>query len=109
MTCLLYTSGKGDAVVSAGNTGALLAGGTLIVKRIPGVTRAALAPIFPTNGGKTMIVDAGANTECRPEMLEQFAVMGSAYMENAEGIKNARVGLANNGTEETKGLSLIHI
>ena len=103
----LLKEGKGDAVVSAGNTGALLAGGTLIVKRIPGVTRAALAPIFPTNGGKTMIVDAGANTECRPEMLEQFAVMGSAYMENAEGIKNPRVGLANNGTEETKGTETV--
>lgn len=103
----LLKEGKGDAVVSAGNTGALLAGGTLIVKRIPGVTRAALAPIFPTDGGKTMIVDAGANTECRPEMLEQFAVMGAAYMENAEGIKNPRVGLANNGTEETKGTETV--
>lgn len=100
----LLKNGEGDAVVSAGNTGALLAGGTLIVKRIPGVIRAALAPIMPVkNGGKTMIVDAGANTECRAEMLEQFAVMGSAYMENAENVKNPRVGLANNGTEETKG------
>ena len=99
----LLKDGKGDAAVSAGNTGALLAGGTLIVKRIPGVTRAALAPILPRKNGKTMIIDAGANTERRPEMLEQFGVMGSAYMKYAEHIENPKVGLANNGSEETKG------
>ena len=99
----LLKDGKGDALVSAGNTGALLAGGTLIVKRIPGVIRAALAPIMPRKDGKTMIIDCGANLECRPEMLEQFAIMGAAYMENAENVKNPKVGLGNCGTEETKG------
>lgn len=103
----LLKDGKGDAAVSAGNTGALLAGGTLIVKRIPGVTRAALAPILPRKNGKTMIIDAGANTECRPEMLEQFGVMGSAYMKYAEHIENPKVGLANNGSEETKGTEVV--
>lgn len=103
----LLKDGKGDAAVSAGNTGALLAGGTLIVKRIPGVTRAALAPILPRKNGKTMIIDAGANTERRPEMLEQFGVMGSAYMKYAEHIENPKVGLANNGSEETKGTEVV--
>lgn len=103
----LLKEGKGDAVVSAGNTGALLTGGTLIVKRIPGVKRAALAPILPRKNGRTMIIDSGANTECRPEMLEQFGIMGSAYMKYAENIENPRVGLANNGTEETKGTDTV--
>lgn len=103
----LLKEGKGDALVSAGNTGALLTGGTLIVKRIPGVIRAALAPILPRKNGKTMIIDSGANSECRPEMLEQFGIMGAAYMENAENIKNPKVGLANNGTEETKGTEAV--
>ncbi len=102
----LLRDGKGDAMVSAGNTGALLAGGTLIVKRIKGVKRAALAPILPSKSGYVMIIDSGANTECRPEYLDQFGIMGSVYMKNAEGIENPRVGLANNGAEETKGTQL---
>jgi len=102
----LLRDGKGDALVSAGNTGALLAGGTLIVKRIKGVKRAALAPVLPSKSGYVMLIDSGANTECRPEYLDQFGLMGSIYMKNAEGIENPRVGLANNGAEETKGTQL---
>ena len=73
--------GNGDAFVSAGSTGALLMGATFLVKRIRGVKRAALAPILPTATTPFMLLDAGANNDCRPEMLVQFAVMGSAYME----------------------------
>lgn len=102
----LLRDGKGDALVSAGNTGALLAGGTLIVKRIKGVKRAALAPVLPTQSGYTLLIDSGANTECRAEYLDQFGLMGSVYMKNAEGIGEPRVGLANNGTEDTKGTEL---
>lgn len=93
----------GDALVSAGNTGALLAGGTLIVKRLPGIKRAALAPVLPTKTGKILIIDCGANVECRPEFLDQFAVMGSVYMKRVMQVENPRVGLANIGAEETKG------
>lgn len=102
----LLHEGKGDAVVSAGNTGALLAGATLIVKRIKGIKRAALAPILPTKTGRIMVLDSGANIECRPDFLDQFGLMGSIYMKKVEGYENPRVGLANNGTEETKGTEL---
>lgn len=96
--------GTGDAFVSAGNTGALLVGGTFLVKRIKGVSRAALAAIMPTNDGPVMMVDAGANVECRPEMLRRFAQMGSIYMTDVMGNgKQARVGLLNVGTEDEKG------
>ena len=96
--------GAGDAVVSAGSTGALLMGATFIVKRIKGVKRAALGTVMP--GEKAtgfMLIDAGANAEVRPEMLNQFGVMGSVYMEKVAGIKNPKVALLNNGAEETKG------
>lgn len=102
----LLRDGKGDAIVSAGNTGALLAGGTLIVKRIKGVKRAALASLIPTKTGHAMLIDCGANVECRPDFLNQFAIMGSIYMKKVENIQSPRVGLANNGTEETKGTEL---
>ena len=102
----LLHEGYGDAVVSTGNTGALLAGGTLIVKRIKGIKRAALAPVLPTKSGKTMIIDSGANVECRPDFLNQFGLMGSVYMEKVLGFEKPRVGLANNGAEETKGTEL---
>ncbi len=101
--------GKGDAFVSAGSTGAMLVGGTFIVKRIKGVTRAALAAILPSDKGAVMLVDAGANIECRPSMLAQFGQMGSIYMtEVMGGGKRARVGLLNVGTEDEKGGDLQH-
>jgi len=101
--------GMGDAVVSAGSTGALLMGATFIVKRIKGVKRAALGTVMP--GEKEtgfMLIDAGANAEVRPEMLNQFGIMGSVYMEKVAGIKNPKVALLNNGAEDTKGTP-VHI
>lgn len=98
--------GKGDAFLSAGSTGALVVGATMIAKRIKGVKRVALAPVMPSAKGYFMLLDAGANTECRPEMLSQFGAMGSAYMSNVMGIKNPKVALANIGAEETKGREL---
>lgn len=102
---LLAESG-GDAFVSAGSTGALVVGATMIVKRLKGVKRAALATVIPSTVGNYMLVDIGANAECRPEMLMQFGVMGSVYMEKVMGVSNPKVGMVNIGTEETKGLAL---
>ena len=102
----LLADGKGDAFVSAGSTGALVMGSTFIVKRIKGIKRVAPSPILPADKGSFILIDAGANTECRPEMLVQFAVMGSAYMEKVMGIKHPRVGLLNIGAEDTKGREL---
>lgn len=102
----LLADGNGDAFVSAGSTGALVMGATFIVKRIKGIKRVAPSPILPADKGSFILLDAGANTECRPEMLLQFAVMGSAYMEKVMGIKNPAVGLLNIGAEETKGREL---
>ena len=102
----LLADGKGDAFVSAGSTGALVMGATFIVKRIKGIQRIAPSPILPADKGSFILLDAGANTECRPEMLVQFAVMGSASMEKVMGIKNPTVGLLNIGAEETKGRKL---
>ncbi|HNX64084.1 MAG TPA: phosphate acyltransferase PlsX [Oscillospiraceae bacterium] len=96
-------AGNGDAFVSAGSTGALVVGATFIVKRLKGIKRAALAPILPSEKGNFMLMDAGANVDCRPEMLVQFAIMGSCYMEKILGIKEPRVGLVNVGAEDTKG------
>lgn len=98
--------GNGDAFVSAGSTGALLMGATFLVKRIRGVKRAALAPILPTATTPFMLLDAGANNDCRPEMLVQFAIMGSAYMQNVMHVDKPRVALLNVGAEETKGREL---
>ncbi len=98
--------GKGDAFVCAGSTGALIVGATLIVKRIRGIKRPALAPIMPSERNKFMLLDAGANTECRPEMLAQFALMGSIYMHKVMNISKPVVKLLNVGTEETKGREL---
>jgi len=98
--------GRGDAVVSAGSTGALCVGGTLIVKRIKGIKRPALSPIIPTASGRYMLLDVGANTDCRPEMLRQFALMGSVYMERVMGVASPRVGIVNIGTEDNKGREL---
>ncbi|MDD6278455.1 MAG: phosphate acyltransferase PlsX [Oscillospiraceae bacterium] len=102
----LLAEGRGDAFVSAGSTGALVMGSTFIVKRIKGIKRIAPSPVLPGENGNFVLVDAGANTECRPEMLVQFAVMGSAYMEKVMGVKNPKVGLLNIGAEDTKGRDL---
>ena len=95
--------GKGDAFASAGNSGALVVGATTIVKRVRGVKRVAFAPIMPKSEGFFMLIDGGANVDCRPEMLVQFGLMGSAYMKGVMGVENPRVGLANVGTEDHKG------
>lgn len=98
--------GKGDAFVSAGNSGALLVGATMIPRRIKGITRAAMAPILPTATGHAILMDGGANVKCRAEMLEQFGIMGSIYMEKVMGIQSPKVGLINNGSEPCKGREL---
>lgn len=102
----LLAEGKGDAFVSAGSTGALVMGATFIVKRIKGIKRIAPSPVMPADKGNFILTDAGANTECRPEMLVQFAVMGSAYMEKVMGIMKPKVALLNIGAEDTKGREL---
>lgn len=99
--------GEADCVLSAGSTGALLTGGTLIIRRVAGVKRPALATILPTStGGAVLLLDCGANTDCKPEYLLQFALMGAAYMRNVAGVEEPRVGLLNNGAEEEKGSEL---
>ncbi len=103
----LLKDGKADAMVSAGSTGALLSGATLVVKRVKGVRRACLAPILPTPGnGGTLMVDVGANAECTPEYLLQFAFLGSFFMKSVRHLEAPRVGLLNIGAEETKGSEL---
>ncbi len=102
----LLKEGKGDAFLSAGSTGALLSGATLMVKRVPGVRRAAVAPTIPTGQGHAVLIDAGANAECTPEQMVQFAIMGSYYAELSLGIENPRVGLLNIGSEPSKGTEL---
>ncbi len=99
----MLRDGKGDAVVSAGSTGALLTGATLIVKRIRGIRRAAMAPVLPAGEHGVMLIDCGANVECTAEYLLQFAFMGSFYAQKMMGCVNPRVGLLNVGTEDTKG------
>ncbi len=100
-------SGEGDALVSAGSTGAVLVGGTLIVKRIKGIRRPALAAVMPSSEKPFMLLDSGANAECTSEMLCQFAELGSLYMQRVMGVQNPKVALANIGTEETKGTPLL--
>ncbi|HCT64239.1 MAG TPA: phosphate acyltransferase PlsX [Lachnospiraceae bacterium] len=102
----LLKDGHGDAFVSAGNTGALMTGALLIVKRIEGVDRPALAPIIPTEQGPAVLIDGGSNVDCKPINLLQFAVMGSIYAKKALNIDNPRVGLVNIGSEEKKGNEL---
>lgn len=99
----LVKKGEADAIVSAGSTGALLSGATLFCKRIKGVRRGALAPVMPCKGGKVLLIDAGANTECTAEYLLQFGIMGSLYMNRIQGVAKPRVGLVNNGAEDSKG------
>ena len=99
----LLKDGEGNACISAGSTGALLTGATLIVKRVNGIRRAALAPVLPNGGRGVMLIDCGANVDCTPEYLLQFAFMGSFYSKKILGCSNPRVGLLNVGTEDTKG------
>lgn len=96
-----------DAFVSAGNSGAVLVGGQMIVGKVKGILRPALAPLIPTKTGVSLLIDCGANVDARPEHLVQFAKMGSIYMENILGIENPKVGIANIGAEEEKGNALV--
>jgi len=103
----MLAEGQGDAFVSAGSTGALLSGATLIVKRVKGIRRAAMAPSMPTKtGGRVIICDCGANAECTPEFLLQFGLVGAMYAKKTLGVKNPRVGLLNIGAEDSKGTQL---
>ena len=103
----MLSDGQGDAFVSAGSTGALLTGATLLVKRVKGIRRASMGPAMPNKaGGKTVIVDCGANAECTPEFLLQFGVVGNLYAKKYLGVANPKVGLLNIGTEDSKGTPL---
>ena len=103
----MLAEGKGDAFVSAGSTGALLTGATLIVKRVKGIRRASMAPSMPTKAGtKVIVCDCGANAECTPEFLLQFGLVASAYAKYTLGVENPKVGLLNIGTEDSKGTQL---
>lgn len=104
----LLKEGAGDAFVSAGSTGALLAGATLLVKRIRGIRRAAMGPVLPTATGKMLLCDCGANAECTAEYLLQFAYLGSYYAKRVLGIEAPRVALLNIGAEASKGDALRH-
>jgi glycerol-3-phosphate acyltransferase PlsX len=99
-------TGEADCVLSAGSTGALLTGATLIIKRLKGVKRPALATVMPTVDSCVLLLDCGANTDCKSDYLVQFGLMGSAYMQRVIGVSNPRVGLLNNGAEEEKGNEL---
>ena len=101
----MLAEGKGDALVSTGNTGALFTGATLIVRKIKGIKRAAIASILPMSP-PVLLLDSGANISVTPAYLEQFAIMGSIYMHKIYGLSAPRVGLLNNGAEETKGTEL---
>ena len=102
----MVKNGEGDAFVCAGSTGALLSGATLVTKRSKGIRRAALAPVIPTGHGGSVLLDCGANAECPPEYLLQFAYMGSYYAEKFLGRPNPKVALLNIGVEPSKGTSL---
>ena len=103
----MLSEGQGDAFVSAGSTGALLSGATLIVKRVKGIRRASMGPVMPNKaGGRTVMLDCGANAECTPEFLLQFGLVGSLYAKKYLGVASPKVGLLNIGTEDTKGTAL---
>ena len=103
----MVREGKCDAYVSAGSTGASLVGGQVIVGRLKGIERPALAPLIPTETGVSLLIDCGANVDAKPSQLVQFAKIGSVYMENIMGIKNPKVGIVNIGAEEEKGNALV--
>lgn len=100
-------NGNANCVISAGNSGAILAGGQFIVGRAKGVKRTPLAPLLPTAKGSSLLIDCGANVDAKPEVLVQFAQMGSIYMENIVGVKNPTVAIVNIGTEDEKGNALV--
>ncbi len=102
----LVKEGKANAFVSAGNTGALLAGSTTIIGRISGIKRPCLATVLPNEQGGSLLLDCGSNTDCKPEYLEQFAILGSVYMNKMHNVENPRISLLNIGSEETKGNQL---
>ena len=103
----LVKDGKADAFISSGNSGAVMVGGSAIIRKLPGVERAPLAPLLPTEKGFSLLVDCGANVDARASHLVQFARMGSIYMENIMGVKNPKVGILNIGAEEEKGNALV--
>ncbi len=103
----MLKEGEGDVFISAGNSGALLTGATLIVGRIKGIDRPALAGILPAYKSQLLLIDAGSNTNCKPINLLQFAQMSSIYLKNTYGIEKPAIGLLNIGTEETKGNDLV--
>ncbi len=103
----LVKSGQGQAFVTAGNTGAALFVAAITLRRMPGVQRPALTAIFPTRTGRCVVVDIGANADCRPEFFPEFGIMGSIYAEKVMGVQNPRVGLLANGEEKGKGNQLV--
>jgi glycerol-3-phosphate acyltransferase PlsX len=103
----LVKDGEALGAVSAGNSGAMMAASLFTLKRLPGVERPALGGVFPTRDGVCLVIDMGANTDCRPEYLQQFAIMGSIYMERIFHIATPRIGLLANGEEEGKGNELV--
>ena len=103
----LLKKGEGDAFVTAGNTGAGMVTALFRLGRLRGVDRPAVAPVFPTATGSCVVLDIGANPDCKPENLLQFAIMGSAYAEKVRGVKSPKVGLVSNGEEEGKGNELV--
>ena len=103
----MVKNGEADAIISAGSSGAILAGGQLVVGRSKGVKRSPLAPLLPTSKGYSLLIDCGANVDARPSHLVQFAKMGSIYMENVLGVKKPRVAIVNIGAEEEKGNALV--
>jgi glycerol-3-phosphate acyltransferase PlsX len=103
----MVRSGEASAFVSAGNSGAVMAAALFGLGRIQGVERPAIGTVFPTASGRCFVVDVGANADCKPEYLVQFAIMGSAFAERVMGIQRPRVGLLSNGEEETKGNTLV--
>jgi phosphate acyltransferase len=105
--CALVASGDARAVVSAGNSGAMLAAALFTIKRIPGIARPAIGASFPSDVGQTFILDVGANTDCKPEWLAQFAVMGDVYARTMLGIERPRIALLSNGEEAEKGSELV--
>jgi len=103
----LAKDGGADAIISAGNTGALVAAGVLMLKPLPGVDRPGIAVVFPSSGGPVMLCDAGANPQAKPQHLHQYAVMASLYMQALHGVAKPRVGVLNVGTEDEKGTPLV--
>lgn len=103
----LQAAGEADAFVSAGSTGAVMAASLLLLRPLRGVDRPALATLFPTDGGLTLVADIGANIDCKPHHLVQFARLGAVYMQDLQGMRAPRVGLLNVGTEAEKGTEVL--